>query len=606
MKLDKKGVQFGTFEIVAGLVLIFLVVLLLLGLLGKGFFNFLKITNCEDRGYKEEPPGGCPDGSILVTGLKVKIAGNICCQPESTPPGTPASGITSKEQALIDNAFTLRVDNSKPYLDRSTITLKVGKTYNLQANFNDKITSYKDSDGKLLTDKLGFCGVYFTDSKDNNKKYVLEGGKLVAAPVPSEGGYYTNLGSKELIDCTNRITVSQVREIKEAKFEYTPTQEDVYKDLNMYLILFDNETKDAYLSMKSDDFQSMYNNPQHWLQSDIFRIRVEPLVKISGLSGEWVAKDDITISCEDLTCTKFEFKLVNVGNNPETTDFAAMVKSCNEPSYFATKMYYVSGTTTQMTGIPLNIDLGGFRLPSQQKIQYVVSPQDMTVVNNKVSVIIDRGTMLKSFYEVSKDPNTIIGQKTHLCVKATLQDGTTTTAVSSEPLKVDIMPPIVNVEQIKVIYPDPIQSLDKATPYYYRQYPRVVITNCYDYGQSGCSNYDYYIHTGNFVNLRANTADWQTGVVGLLLTEGLNSLLNYFTSQDAGNTLCPYILGPGYLRNSNPEIRFMDQGQGIICLKVGDKAGNFDLVWKPLWTPEEMFKRVIASEANEFIDNTVN
>jgi hypothetical protein len=587
MKLDKKGVQFGTFEIVAGLVLIFLVVLLLLGLLGKGFFNFLKIGNCVDREGHAVSGGGCKDGEeIQLYGVLMGLnPGEICCKPIEVTPGTPGSGITSKEQALIENAFTLKVDNSKAISDRSTITLKVGKTYNLPMTFNSKLT-----DEKLgLKDKIGYCAIYVTDSRDNNKKYVFSSsGGLEAAPAASE------MLTKELFDCKNGGM---------PKVTYTPTQEDVYKDLTLYIILLDNETKDAYDKGKSDSyalFNSLYIS-QNWLTSDIFRIKVEPLVKISGLSGEWVAKDDITVSCEDLTCTKFEFKLVNVGEGT----FSEMLEKCKSTdTNFATTMHYVSGTTTQMTGVPLNIDLGDFRLPSQQKIQYVVSPQDLTVINNKVNVIIDRGTMLKSFYEKNKDPNTIIGQKTHLCVRATLADKTTMTTLSSEPLKVDIMPPIVNAEQIKVIYPDPIQSIDKATLYYYRQYPRVVITNCYDYGQSGCANYDYYIHTGNFVNLRANTADWQTGVVGLFLTEGLNSLLSYFTSQDAGNTLCPYILGPGYIRNSNTEIRFMDQGQGIICLKVGDKAGNFDLVWKALWTPEEMFSRIVANETNEFLSNT--
>ncbi|HJX06298.1 MAG TPA: hypothetical protein VJ461_06325, partial [Candidatus Nanoarchaeia archaeon] len=343
----------------------------------------------------------------------------------------------------------------------------------------------------------------------------------------------------------------------------------------------------------------------HWLAMRAYRLNVEPVVKFSGLSGAWVAKDDITLSCTDVTCTRFGLALVKLKDD-SANGYGEMINECKQAN-FAYTLNYIAGTSLQTTGIPLNIDIGGFRLPSQQKMVYQTASKPITVVDNKAQITIDKATMISTFYNKTKNSELFIGDTTYLCVEATLKDSSKIYALSKTPLRVDVLPPYIDAEKgIKVIYPDPIQdiiptSMGGTGSYFYREYPRVVITGCYDYGQSGCSNYDYYIHTGNFISLNSITADWETGVKALLLTAGLNALFNYFGSQDPLNTICPYMYGGYYRLNTRPEIRFPYEGQGIMCIRAADKVNNRELYWKELWTPEQMFKEIVSNASSEII-----
>jgi len=574
------------------------ILLVAVGLIPRSIFP---LKQCMDRGGRCSPQGGCTEDEYQLFGVGSCQEGEICCKlyEEKTLAGLEKFNAAAREALLNAIIVTLNKDTT-PLADRSTVNLRVDNEYTFHLQINDKLL--KD---EQIKPELGPCAVYLVDAKDKGKKYVFsnEDGKLIPTDVP------VDLIRGEIAECDAAVFKSKT---------FKPSLLDAYKDLTMYVILFDKEVGDQFkinagfaaasaLGGASNPeayskLVEMYSNTQHWLAMRVYRLQIDPLVKISGVSGEWVAKDQITITCNGVKCKRIMLKLAKLDKDQTYKD---LLDQCQKDENYMGTLDYISGTMTKTTGIPLNIDLGGFRLPSQQKIMYITDKKPIAVIQqNKADVTIDKATMLRTFYIEGKT-DFYVGESTYLCAKAVLEDDTSVYSVSNTPLKVDAIPPYIDPDKdIKVIYPDPITATSINTPYYYRQYPRVVITQCYDFGQSGCVNYDYYIHTGNFVNLQSHSADWQTGVVGLVLTEGLNMLLSYFAEKDAANTICPFITSSGYLRNTNQEIRFRSQGQGIICLRVSDKAGNTELYWKPLWTPEEMFKRILANQTEELLSST--
>lgn len=191
-----------------------------------------------------------------------------------------------------------------------------------------------------------------------------------------------------------------------------------------------------------------------------------------------------------------------------------------------------------------------------------------------------------------------VGDSTYLCVEATTKDGKTMYTLSKIPLKVDVLPPYIDQSAgMTVVYPDRLNMTLTGTyggKYYYKDYPKVRISGCYDFGQSGCANYDYYIHPGEFIQLNSITGDIGTGITALVLTEGLNMLMNAIAAKDPLNTICPYVFSTDYRPNTNPEIRFPYRGQGIMCIRAADKVGNKELYWKALWLPDQMFSNIVA------------
>jgi hypothetical protein len=567
MSSRKKGMDVPT--VVVTLVLAIILLLVLLSIINGTIPGVKKINNCGDRGGRCVTKAygvGCGANSYPQTDLKGCTEAEMCCLPTEKQPGQVQTQFTVKEQAAIKNGVIVTLGtNPTPLADRATVALKVGQEYTFTVTVNSK----------LPTDKLGpdplQCLVYITDSRDKNQVYARD-----------SSGNLATTNSLSFLECTPGTTFP---------VRYTPDPLDAFKSLILNVYLFNG-------SATSRD----YSNRVLWLNEKYISLRVEPVIKFSGMSTEWTAKDDITITCNGISCNKIGLKLLRLPEG-ETTTYEALLKTCiaggNDYHY---SLDYISGTTVQTSGIPLNIDIGGFRLPYQQKVLYVTSTSPIAVVNNKATVTIDKATMIRTFGAGATltDSSPLLGDKTYLCVEATTTSTGKYYALSDTPLRVDAFPPVIDADAgIRVVYPDPITATNLTTPYYYRQYPRIVVEGCYDFGQSGgpsgCTNYDYYIKTGNFINLNSNTGDWQTGLVGLLLTEGVNSLITYFASKDAANTICPLMTSNGYTRNTNPEIRFMGAGQAIVCIRIGDKVGNTRLVWKPIWSPAEMFNRILVS-----------
>ncbi|MBW2990154.1 hypothetical protein KY348_00445 [Candidatus Woesearchaeota archaeon] len=608
IKTNKKRAELTITQVVLMVlgVVVLIVLLFVLKIIPTGIRS---LTSCSDWGQ-------CRPGNVCAPNEYIKFeakddcpANHVCCVPTTTRPG-PLQDFNEKELEYLRNAIIIKLNNDPtPISDVASLNLKVDTNYTFRISINDKLT--KD---KKTSEKLGPCAVYVVDTREAGKKYLLtnKGWDLILSDKEID------LSGIELAECTEE----SIRLKK-----YSPSLNDVYKDLVLYVILLDKEVVDALEVLETHDpgfvkltapgfgsginlpdrgmaafynLTTMYSNVDHWLAYRAIRLNVEPVVQISGMSGIWVDKDPITISCPDVTCIRFGLKLVKLKDN----DYLQLVEECKKPEGFKYTLDYVAGTTTKTTGIPLNINIGGFRIPPQrQKLQYIVSQKPITVVNNKADVLIDRATMLKTFY--SGDHELLIEDTTYLCVEATKDDGSKVHGLSEQPIKVDVFPPMVDPDKdVQLFYPDPVISSDISTPYYYRKYPKIVVSGCYDYGQSGCTNYDYYIHSGEFVNLRSLTAEWEIGIASLILTEGLNALLTYFAEKDAVNTICPFITSHSYTRNTRNEIRIPRQGQGIICIRVSDKVGNKDIIWKVLWTPEEMFKKIIAegvAEAEEAV-----
>ncbi len=573
----KKGMDVPT--VVVTLVLAIILLLVLLSIINGTISGAKKINNCGDRGglcVTKAYGVGCGVGSYAQPDLKGCTEAEMCCLPTEKQPGQVQAQFTVKEQAALKNGLIVTLNDVTTQLSQGTsIPLKVSSQYTFKISVNDQL--------KSAISKIGdYCAVYITDSNERGKKYVLDS-QGTLTPVSSE----SIPGNDEIIHCPPGEIKTRI---------YNPTALDAYKSLTMYVILLDKNTSDAYNNEGS--FMSMYSNTQHWLAWKAFKLNVEPVIKISGMSTDWTAKDQLTISCNGISCDSIELRLVKLGDESQTYN-DLLINDCSQPSnLFKSSLEYVSGTTVQSSGIPLNIDIGGFRIPYQQRLLYVTNSRPISVSANKADITIDKATMMRTFASTNSD--LLLEDKSFLCVRAR-KAGTAANPVyyygmSETPIKVDALPPVVDVDSgIQVVFPDPITSMNASTPYYYRQYPRIVVSGCYDWGQSGCTNYDYYIKVGNFINLNSNTADWQSGVVGLLLTEGVNSLITYFASRDAANTICPLMTSNGYMRNTNPEIRFMGAGQAIVCIRLGDKVGNTRLVWKPIWSPAEMLNRVLVS-----------
>jgi len=556
-------------SVIVVFVIAIIMLLFTLALIRKTYPGFLSSATCVGRGATCVDGSICPIGSHEELGLSGCTSGQRCCKSEQAPASsstTSTTQLTSKEQVALKNGVIVTLGNNPtPLADRATLALKVSQPYTFKITVNSQLSA----------EKIGGCIIYVVDSKNKNQAYTLD-----------ESG--------DLIPLIGDITAANPCIPGESQsFLYIPTSLDTYKSLAFYAILLQ---KDVDVKVASHDSKLQ-------LASKIIQLKVEPVIKFSGMSTEWTAKDDITITCNGISCNKIGLKLLRLPEG-ETTTYEDLLKTCiaggNDYHY---SLEYISGTTVQTSGIPLNIDIGGFRLPYQQKVLYVTSSSPIAVVNNKATVTIDKATMIRTFGAGATltDSSPLIGDKTYLCVEArTSGTGGPYYALSDTPLRVDAFPPIIDADSgIRVVYPDPITATNLTTPYYYRQYPRIVVEGCYDFGQSGgpsgCTNYDYYIKTGNFINLNSATGDWQSGLVGLLLTEGVNSLITYFASKDAANTICPLMTSNGYTRNTNPEIRFMGAGQAIVCIRIGDKVGNTRLIWKPIWSPAEMFNRILVS-----------
>lgn len=592
--ITKKKAEFDPLSMI-GIAVITLFVLVLLIIIFNNFFKIpIALGKCEEYGRCVEKTIGCGPNEMRLLSMGGCSKSQICCRENEQSSEEELQDLNPKQQKAVENAIIVSLNNDPtPIADRSIIQLKVGMnhTFNIQLNQDLKTLS------NLIHDK---CAVYIKDNSQAGRIYYYN---------PSENNFVSFIQTDDtkqppyLIDCKEKNGNVKTNL---GKFNFAPSMQDVYKGLELYVIVFRNKTDETgEESQNAQQTSYSYSDTNNWFAVRTYRLNVEPVIKITGVSGTWVDKDDITLSCTDITCTKFGLKLVKLKQSGATTEesYKKMIEECKKNEGFSYDLAYLIGVSSQQTGIPLNINIGGFRLPiGQQKVVYQTGVKPIIISNNQAQILIDKATMISTFYQAQKDPDLFVGDTTYLCVEATTKDNEKVYALSKNPLKVDVLPPYVDQDKgILVIYPDRLNATITGTfggTYYYREYPKVRIAGCYDFGQSGCSNYDYYIHPGEFIKLNSITGDIGTGITALILTEGLNMLFNALAAKDPLNTICPFIFSTDYRPNTNPEIRFPYRGQGIMCIRISDRVGNKELYWKALWLPDEMFNQIMPEAAN--------
>ena len=181
------------------------------------------------------------------------------------------------------------------------------------------------------------------------------------------------------------------------------------------------------------------------------------------------------------------------------------------------------------------------------------------------------------------------------------------TSYSEQPLRLDVAPPkIGNTDDyISVVYPDPrilennlpgllnrgaITPGQQVTPYYFNEYPKVMIKKCFD--KSGCKNYDYYF-APTYIRVNIHADDLETGIVSAIIGQGLNYLYNYLLTRNPLKTVCPLANSGQYRYNTHPEIRSRRGEQGVFCIRVTDAVGNYWLTWKVIYNPYDVVEDVV-------------
>ncbi|MBN2458805.1 hypothetical protein JXB28_00840 [Candidatus Woesearchaeota archaeon] len=605
--INKKG-EFDPLAIIGKAVLVLLILVILLVIVTRFFRVPIGLGQCSEYGKCVEKSIGCNANEVklLMTLNSGCTSSQVCCMPkeQQTEQQQQLQDLTPKEQEAVENAIILTLNNDPtPIADRSIIQLKEGVPYTFNIKINDKLNT-----PAILNQIHNFTfAVYIKDSREAGKVYYF-----LPYTQSQDPATITGTGISPLPDPVVGVPPYLIELVRgdritlpDRKFIFTPSMLDTYKGLELYVIIFRKpalvtDPQSGETSLEPIRSMDYFSNTNNWFAVRNYRLNVESAVKISGMSGTWVPKDEITITCTDVTCTGFGFKLVKLNGQTETA-YQQMIADCKTEPHVS-ELAYITGTSIQQTGIPLNINIGGFRLPlGQQRVIYQTMIKPTIVTGNKASILIDKATMISTFYGRQSNPDLFVGDSTYLCVEATRQGDTPIYSVSKIPLKVDVLPPYIDQEAgMRVIYPDRLNLTLTGTfggTYHYREYPKVLISGCYDFGQSGCSNYDYYIHPGEFIQLNSLTGDVGTGITALILTEGLNMLMNALAAQDPLNTICPYIFSTDYRPNTNPEIRFPYRGQGIMCIRASDKVGNKELYWKALWLPDQMFSSIVPDAA---------
>jgi hypothetical protein len=293
--------------------------------------------------------------------------------------------------------------------------------------------------------------------------------------------------------------------------------------------------------------------------------------------------------------------------------FPEILEECAKDSDFKDTLHFADNWRLKTSGFPITLEIGGMKIPTSSTArEYAKAEQKIIMAKGKGEIKIDEATMKEDF-DYKDDTDSGISKAVNtgtafLCARARKpKTEAWTYSVAEQPLHVDIQPPAVSEDSIKFFPPDPLYNRDeivnhwndypstKDWSYFYTDYPRIVF-NCDDHGQSGCASYDYYIKTGNFVDI-----DVVGGTGSIILGETINlvvnQLLTALAAKKAETMICPFLFSNEFRRNTQREIRIRDQGQGIICVRMMDKAGNAALVWSPIYTPAQMIERLAEETA---------
>ncbi|MBN1792554.1 hypothetical protein JW826_02625 [Candidatus Woesearchaeota archaeon] len=572
-------------------------------------------SKCEPDGICTSE-GACPSDHYRRYGAECSPKTDICCVSDTKDKVAELRFNTAQRKAIAEPIFvTIGKDSTKV----TALNFKEGEKYDIHVAVNKNLP--EDAFGPVL--------IYLKNSKRIGETYVFK--------VQGEG-----TGSIALVADGNDISIiSSAFENKKPldgptqDLKYEASLADSYNKYTMKVIILDKmkmickslvndeekwlnclRGKDTQfppttpLTHDINEIKSYATDPGFQVAARNYALNVQRILDIQGVGSNWALDDTITITSTDPEFGDVQLSLVN-GQELTTPGFDAVVEQCtseSQSSKFIEKVRNVVGTTIESSGLPLDFNIGGFRIPTSTtpRMKYYVDEKKVTMAKGKADVKIDYAVMY-DMYTGKHQPTILAGESAFLCVKAKTKDNKVAYAVSDAPLKIDVLEPGVTNDDVHVIPAEPVQAgLDTYWSRYpsyqgkspiYLDYTRVYVT-CQDYGQSGCASYDYYLKTGNFINVNVNTNSTGEALTGIGIQFALNSLMQYFASKTAETTICPSIYTNEYRPNSNPDIRIKVEGQGIICIRVKDKVGNMKLIWGPVYTPAEVIQRTIQQEAD--------
>jgi hypothetical protein len=618
----KRGSSFAVNLIIAVAIALFAMIIII--------FLYRKVpdwihnsTDCEKNQGRCMDSGICAAGEMRTYEFQCKSQSQTCCRPTDLAHASlETSRFSTAEREALQNPIFMTIDkNPTPITE---FNLKEGTSYDITLKFNDKLP--EKSFGPVI--------LYATEKSNPKKTYFIGLNSMEERNSP-----YVCKVTGENPECS----IS-----KEIKWPFKPSLQDSFKSYTYHVLVLDSEKIDCqplksnqekyntcltdrkklsaedkanlkdYKTLTDEQILALIKDQDYRLAYKTYPIKVTRILEVSGVSTQWVAENTVTLTVSDPEYDRVGLALVNAAD--VSTGLDGVVAKCTNlmsESDFVYSVTNIVGTTLETKGIDLGLNIGGFRIPtSSTKLKYLVQSNNIKLVNKKASVKIDKATILKDFYEKTKDDSMLIGENAWLCARATKSKDNTAAAyaVSLSSIKVDVIPPEVSQESVKIVYPDPITTTPSystqypsisGTNYFYKQYPQVVIA-CQDYGQSGCANYDYYLQTGNFVNVNVQGDSIGDAITGVALQVGLNQLFEYFAKKDPYNTICPPIYSSSEFRmNTRPTIKLRTEGQGIICIRVRDRVGNQVMVWKELLTPQELMKRIAVEEANKEINEAL-
>lgn len=603
---NKRGQVFWK---VAEIAIAIIVIVILYFVLKGQFGNFIKgVNSCEAKG------GDCFSS---CGNLEPIPAGDAGCEKEFKNENLVCCRVdkTGEEERRGYGAHSEKI---KVLLDKEKTSLFYGERRDLDIGKVHKIEAVLDYDEleKLANNSKTTCSIFLKDV-DTNYEYVM----FRSEKTPDKNVEIKLYSPTETYNNDDSFVVSCYKDNKLRPRYFKPEELQAGRTYALRIVVYDQEVNDLVdknINSFSDEFKNALLDEENWMSEFTAYLRVKPIIEISGISGIWVASDDILVKANE----PYKLSNVEVGiaqvDKPKESDkislYQKIYNACEDYTNYKGSLHKIATTKVGDEGFKI---IFPFARNAYQTASYEpTQAQPITVTENQAKIYLDASTIIEDFSELKEDMLKESGadlKEYYLCVKSlvSLKEETPRTvyATSQQPLRLDVAPPDFHNfdEYIEVVYPDPkvlennLQKLiqegratpgQRITPYYFDEYPHIEIKKCID--KSGCQNYDYYFAPTNIqININAN--DLKSSVVATILGYGLNYLYNYLATRNPLKTLCPLANSGQYRRNTHPEIRFRKQQQGVFCIRVSDAVGNYWLTWKTVYNPYDVLEDVVEN-----------
>ena len=600
-------------ETVIVIVICVVVLLLLTTGFGRTFTNFIRgINSCEAKGGTCIGSCGGTLEPILAgdAGCRKEFKGQnlVCCKDERR-----AEEELRGYGAHSDLIKVTLNGASTPLYYGERRDLEIGKTYYIEVFLSDEIRGRLDSGVK-------YCGIWMEDKgiseeyalKDLGQSKVKDYDKLQEAPLIKDIKRDT-VGDVEgaiIRKCTRAGTTDKLILFPRM---FTPEELSAGRTYTFRVIVYSGDVSQAIdqnqYRVDSVDARNELEDSDNWVAEFTALFRVTPIIEITGISGTWVASDDITVRAnEPYKLSKVWAKIVGDFGSDDNL-YQQLETACKTVTGYKKSIHKITALKVGKEGINVIFTLGHH---AYQEAMYESQEQPITVTKNQAKIHLDASSIAETF-NINDMKEEYEGElkERYLCVKADVvaPDGRklTVTSYSEQPLRLDVAPPKIDNtnDYISVVYPDSrllegnLQNLlnqgrispgQQVTPYYFNEYPKVIIKKCFD--KSGCKNYDYYF-APTYIRVNIHADDLQTGIVSVIIGQGLNYLYNYLMTRNPLKTICPLANSGQYRYNTHPEIRSRRGEQGVFCIRVKDAVGNYWLTWKVVYNPYDVIEDVV-------------